>query len=137
MKRRIVNIALLVAVVALMVFLAFRVKIRPPVEEVAVLKTIGMTCGSCAGKVEKALMRLPGTAGVEVAVERGWVLVGYQSGAAKPETFAAAVAAEGFRSWLMEKMSAADFKKITGREFGAKATKGSCCGKDGCGSRRN
>ncbi|WP_243689431.1 heavy-metal-associated domain-containing protein [Geotalea toluenoxydans] len=77
MRKRIINIALLLAVVALMVFLAFHVKIKRPVQEVAVLKTIGMTCGSCAGKIEKALMRLPGTAGVEVDVEGGgcWLAI--------------------------------------------------------------
>ncbi|ACM20903.1 heavy metal transport/detoxification domain protein [Geotalea daltonii FRC-32] len=137
MRKRIINIALVLAVVALMVFLAFHVKIKRPVQEVAVLKTIGMTCGSCAGKIEKALMRLPGTAGVEVDVEGGWVLVGYQSTSAKPDTFAAAVNNEGFRSWLMEKMPIAEFKKVAGRDFGSKAVKSSYCGNGGCGSNRN
>ncbi|WP_243371672.1 heavy metal-associated domain-containing protein [Geotalea sp. SG265] len=133
MKKRIINILLVVAVVALMVYLAFQVKIKQPPEEVAVLKTMGMTCGSCAGKIENALLRLPGTVGVEVDVAGGWVLVGYRSASAKPETFAAAVNGAGFRSWLMEKMTIADFKKVTGRDFGAKGSKKGGC-KGGCGS---
>ncbi|SNB45389.1 heavy-metal-associated domain-containing protein [Geobacter sp. DSM 9736] len=134
-KKTIINFVLVVAVLAVLGVLAFHVRIRPVAEYVAVLRTVGMTCGSCAGKIEKALMRLPGTAGVEVDVNGGWVLVGYDSKSAKPETFADAVNRTGFRSWLMEKMYIEDFRRIAGRDFGIKVAQSGCGG--GCGGGKN
>lgn len=134
MRKWIFNSTLVLAALALLVFLAFQVRWTPVADKVAVLRTMGMTCGSCAGKVEKGLTLLPGIAGVEVDVNGGWVLVGYDSKSAEPERFVDAVGKSGFQSWLIEQMSVTEFRKVAGRDFGSKSTRGGCCGKDGCGS---
>ena len=53
----------------------------------------GMTCASCAGRVERALKRVPGVAGatVNLAAERAEV-----TGTAAPATLAAAIRAAGY-----------------------------------------
>lgn len=126
------NMALVAIAVALLIALGFLVKIRPAVTDVAVLKTIGMTCASCAVNIEKALDSASGVGGVEIDVDRGWVLIGYNAEAANPDSFAGTVTNVGFRSWLMETMSAEEFRDIAGRAFGAKM-KRSGCGNGGCG----
>lgn len=61
-KGRILNVVLLIAVLALLVAFAFSVRIRPAVDNVAVLKTFGMTCGGCSANIEKALQVKRGVA---------------------------------------------------------------------------
>ncbi len=133
MRKRTIGTGILVAcAVGLIVYLAFHVRIAPVPNAVAALKTFGMTCGSCAGKIEKALKPLKGVSGVEVDVNGGWVLVGYATQSASPEAFAGAVRKAGFQSWPMEQMSLADFRQVAGRDFGAKLVKTSGCGSGGC-----
>ncbi|KIE43952.1 heavy-metal-associated domain-containing protein [Geobacter anodireducens] len=135
MGKRTIGTGILVAcAVGLLVYLAFHVRLAPVPNAVAALKTFGMTCGSCAGKIEKALKPLKGVAGVEVDVNGGWVMVGFDTQSANPETFAGAVRKAGFQSWLMEQMTLADFRQVSGRDFGAKAVRSSGCGTGGCGS---
>lgn len=134
MRKRTVGTGILVAcAVGLLVYLALNVRLAPVPNAVAALKTIGMTCGSCADKIEKALRPMNGVAGVEVDVNGGWVLVGYDTASANPETFAGAVRKAGFKSWLMKQMSLADFRRVSGRDFGAKAVRSGGCGTGGCG----
>ncbi|MBT1075827.1 heavy-metal-associated domain-containing protein [Geobacter grbiciae] len=132
---------LVVCAVGLLVYLAFNVRLAPVPNAVAAIKTVGMTCGSCAGKIEKALKPMKGVAGVEVDVEGGWVLVGYDTNSANPEAFAGAVRKAGFQSWLREQMSLADFRRVAGRDFGAKVIRSGGCGtgrcdSGGCGSAK-
>lgn len=135
MRRRTIGTGILVAcAVGFIVYLAFHVRIAPAPNAVAALKTFGMTCGSCAGKIEKALKPLKGVSGVEVDVNGGWVMVGYDAQSASPEAFTGAVRKAGFQSWLMEQMSLADFRQVAGRDFGAKLVKTSGCGSGGCGT---
>jgi len=54
----------------------------------------GMTCGSCASKVEKVLTAVPGVTGVAVDVAAGRVTV---AGLASGSAIADAVAAAGYR----------------------------------------
>ena len=137
MWKRTIGTGIIVAcAVALIVYLGFHVRLTPTANAVAALKTFGMTCGSCAGKIEKALKPLKGVAGVEVDVDGGWVMVGYDSHTARPETFADAVHKAGFQSWLMEQMSLADFKRFAGHDFGMKLARASCCGTGGCGGAK-
>ena len=58
MKNRTINVMILVATVTLLSVLAFYVRIGATADSVAVLKTTGMTCGSCSSKITKALESL-------------------------------------------------------------------------------
>lgn len=72
----------------------------PVVEETVDLTITGMSCASCVGRVERALMRLPGVLAAEVnlATERARVRVA--AGAAGPAEVAAAVEAAGYGAAL-------------------------------------
>src|SRR5512136_650281 len=67
----------------------------PVADSVLVLKAQGVSCGSCAGKIEKALKEKPGVASVEVDVDSGGIAVAYDAKVAKPEILAETVTALG------------------------------------------
>ena len=137
MKNRILNVVILVSAVTLLSVLAFYVRVGVTADSVAVLKTTGMTCGSCSSKITKALESLKGVAVTEVDVEGGWVVVGYDTKSVKPDALAAQVNSTGFGSNVHMVLTPEQFRQITGRDLGAKATKSSgCCGGKGgrCGS---
>lgn len=136
MKNRIFNVVVLVSAVTLLSVLAFYVRIGATADSVAVLKTTGMTCGSCSSRISKALETLKGVAVTEVDVEGGWVVVGYDTKSVKPEVLAAQVNNTGFGSTVHMVLTPEAFKKITGRDIGVKAASSSgCCGGKGgtCG----
>jgi copper chaperone CopZ len=119
--------------------LGFYVKAGTTADSVAVLRTTGMTCGSCSSKITKALESLKGVAVTEVDVEGGWVVVGYDTKTVKPEALAAQVASTGFGSNVHMVLTPEQFKQATGRDIGAKAIPSSgCCGGKGggCGSNK-
>ena len=131
---------LVIAAVTLLVVFAFRVGTGATADSVAVLKTTGMTCGSCSSKITKALQSLKGIAVTEVDVNGGWVIVGYDTTSVKPELLAEKVKGAGFGSTVHLVLAPEQFKQLTGRNIGAKAapTSGCCGGKvGGCGSNKN
>lgn len=134
-KGKIINIVLVIAVVALLAVFAFSVRIKPTADNVAALKTAGMTCGGCANDIEKALQAKRGVASVEVDVDGGWVVVGYDSKKIKPEVLASTVSGLGYRSRVAELLSVEQFRKITGRNPGERMTRKTGCG-GGCGARK-
>jgi len=139
MKNRIINVLILISAVTLLSILAFYVKVGATADSVAVLKTTGMTCGSCSSKITRALEALKGVAVTEVDVEGGWVIVGYDTKTVKPEVLAEKVNAVGFGSNVHQVLTPEQFKQITGRDIGAKAaTTSGCCGSKGggCGSNK-
>jgi hypothetical protein len=69
MKNRIFNAAILISAVTLLSVLAFHVRTGATADSVAVLKTTGMTCGSCSSKITKALETVKGVSVTEVDVE--------------------------------------------------------------------
>lgn len=125
---------LVMAAVTILGVLALHVRIGASADSIAVLKTAGMTCGSCADKITRALESLKGVAATEVDVERGWVIVGYDTKSVKPEALASTVTASGFDSNVHEVLTPEQFRKITGRTIGQNAapTKGGC----GCGGNK-
>ena len=131
---KIYNIVLVLTAIALLVVFAFSVRIRPAADNVAVLITAGMTCGSCAGKIEKALQAKEGVASVEVDADGGWVIVGYDSKKVKPEVIASTVSGLGYWSNVAELLRVERFRAITGRDPGAKMKSIGCGG--GCGNRK-
>ena len=135
MKKRITTALLIIVAVTFLSVLAFKVKIGATADSIAVLKTTGMTCGSCSSKISKALETLKGVAVTEVDVEGGWVVVGYDTKAVKPEALAAQVNSTGFDSNVHMVLTPEQFKQITGRDIGMNATPSGGCG--GCGSNKN
>lgn len=137
MRNKAINIAMVVVAVTLLSLLALYVRIGESADSVAVLRTTGMTCSSCSSKITDALQAVKGVAVAEVDVEGGWVIVGYDTKSVKPEALAEKVNGIGFGSNVHQVLSPEQFKQITGRDIGAKATKSSgCCGGrgGGCGS---
>lgn len=139
MKNIKINVVILIAAVTFLSVLAFYVRIGATADSVAILKTTGMTCGSCSSKITKALESLKGVAVTEVDVEGGWVVVGYDTKSLKPESLAEKVNGAGFGSKVHVVLTPEQFKQITGRDIGTKATPSSgCCGGKGggCGSNK-
>ncbi len=140
MKNKIFNAVILVAAVTLLSILAFYVRVGATADAVAVLKTTGMTCSSCAREITTALQKVNGVAAAEVDVAGGWVVVGYDTKTVKPVTLAEKVSNVGFSSNVHQVLTPEQFKQITGREIGTKSTsKSGCCGGKGggCGSNKN
>ncbi|MDD2733619.1 MAG: heavy-metal-associated domain-containing protein [Desulfuromonadaceae bacterium] len=138
--KRITTSLLVITAITVLVVLAFRVRIGATADSVAVLKTTGMTCGSCSSKITQALESMKGVAVTEVDVEGGWVVVGYDTTAVKPEVLAEKVSGAGFGSNVHVVLTPEQFKQITGRDIGKKPSSSGGCGgcgtKGGCGSNK-
>ena len=140
--KRITTSLLVIIAITLLVVFAFRVRIGATADSIAVLKTTGMTCGSCSSKITKALEALQGVAVTEVDVEGGWVVVGYDTKTVKPQVLAEKVSSAGFGSNVHQVLTPEQFKQITGRDIGKNATPSGGCGGcgtkgGGCGSNKN
>ncbi len=137
--KRISTSLLVITVVTLLVVLAFHISNGATADSIAVLKTTGMTCGSCSSKITKALELMKGVAVTEVDIEGGWVIVGYDTKIVKPDALAEKVSATGFGSSVHDVLTPEQFKQITGRAIGQDTapSKGCCGGKGGgCGSKK-
>lgn len=134
MKKYIVNAVLVLLAALLLSVLAFRVRSGATADSIAVLKTTGMTCGSCSSKISKALESLKGVAVTEVDLAGGWVIVGYDTKAVKPEALAEKVSAAGFGSNVHEVLTPEQFRQIAGRDIGQKGASSGGCGC--CGPRQ-
>ena len=118
MNGKIINGALILAVAIFLTILAIHVRIGVRADSVAILKTSGMTCDRCSARVTRALQDLDGVAATEVDVAQGWVVVGYDTKAVKPETLAERVRQAGFESRVQDVLTPAQFKLATGRDLG-------------------
>jgi copper chaperone CopZ len=138
MKNKVVSAIMLVGTITLLSVLAFYVKVGVTADSVAVLKTSGMTCGSCSNKITKALESLNGVAATEVDLDGGWVIVSYDAKNVKPESLAEKVSSAGFNSSVHVVLSPEQFRQAAGRGIGEKAgpASGCCGGKGGCGMRK-
>lgn len=101
-------------------------------DSVAILKSQGVTCGSCAARIEKALKEKPGVASVDVDLDAGRVTVAFDSTVAKPEVLAETVTGLGYGSSVIQVMSMGQYRAATGRDVPAPAAKagggcGGCC----------
>ncbi len=135
MKSNLINASIVVGSIALLVLLAFYVRVGVTADSVAVLKTKGMTCGSCSDKITAVLQNLDGVAVAEVDVEGGWVVVGYDAKKVKPEALAEKVNSAGFVSNVNQVLTPEQFKQLTGKDIGkSAASRSGCCGKGGCGT---
>lgn len=131
---RIVIIGVIAALALLGVCAAFANGATPPgksADAVAILKSQGVSCGSCASKIEKALMDRAGVAAVAVDVDNGRVTAAYDSGAIKPEQIADTVTALGYGSSVVRTLSLAEYRAIVGKGVSSQdAPRGGCGG--GC-----
>jgi copper chaperone CopZ len=142
MKFRSIITGILVTTAAVfLVTLAMHVRIGATADSIAILKTTGMTCGSCSSRITAALEAQNGVAVTEVDVEGGWVVVGYDTKTVKPEALAEKINLAGFVSNVHQVLTPEQFKKITGRDIGKNASPSGGCGgcgtKGGCGSNKN
>ncbi|QEM67191.1 heavy-metal-associated domain-containing protein [Geobacter sp. FeAm09] len=137
MKNRIINTALVLTAIVFLALLAVRVRAGATADSVAVLKTAGMTCGSCADRITTALRGIKGVAATEVDTEGGWVIVGYDTRAVRPEALAENVKKAGFASAVQEVVTPEEYRRVTGRDVGASGPgRQGCCGNrnGGCGA---
>jgi copper chaperone CopZ len=131
MRKNFINISLIVIAVAFLALLALRVRAVAAIDSVAVLNTAGMTCKSCADRVNKSLQGIKGVAATEVDLEHGRVIVGYDTRAVKPEILTENVKKAGFDSTLQEVVTPERYRQITGRDVGTGGTtRPGCC--SGC-----
>jgi copper chaperone CopZ len=128
----IINSIIIAVVTVFLITLAFRVKVGATADSVAVLKTVGMTCGSCSSTITTTLEKQKGVAVTEVDVEGGWVIVGYDTKAVTPWMLAEKISGAGFGSQVHKVLTPEQFKQITGRDLGKNASSSGGCG--GCGT---
>lgn len=133
MKNKILNTTLILAVITVLAVFACYVRVGATADQVVVLRTMGMTCGSCVKKISEKLQSQKGVAATEVDLESGLVLAGYDSKQTAPEKLAQAVQSTGFYSQVTQVITPQQFRSITGRDLGGKAVAGGCCGSRGCG----
>ena len=137
--KKISTFLLIITVVTMLVVLAFQVRIGATADSVAVLRTTGMTCGSCSDKITKALQGQKGVAVTEVDVAGGWVIVGYDTKTVGPEKLAQKVGEAGFGSNVYAVLTPEQFRQVTGRAVGKNSSAAGCggCGtKGGCGTQK-
>lgn len=133
--KNIVNMLLILAAVVVVGILAFSVRLEASVNSVAVLRTQGMTCGSCAVRIEDALKGAKGVSSVQVDVNEGQVVVGYDSSQTKPEAIAERVTGSGYGSSIIQVLSPEEYASQTGKNIAA-SDQGGGCGKGCCGTKR-
>lgn len=138
-KRNTINAILIFVCVTMLVLLAFRVRTGATADAVAVIRTAGMTCGSCSEKITGALSREKGVAVTEVDVAGGWVVVGYDTKTVRPETLVEKIGGAGFAGQIQSVLTTEQFRQITGRDIGKSGSAGGCggCGqKGGCATKK-
>ncbi|HEY6837658.1 MAG TPA: heavy-metal-associated domain-containing protein [Geobacteraceae bacterium] len=125
-KRQWLNVVLVLAAVVVVGICAFSVRLEAAADRVAVLKTTGMTCGACAGRITTALKREKGVASVKVDVDGGRVIVGYDSKKVAPERIATSVTEAGYGSSILQVVSAVDYRRQTGSNPSRLEPSGGC-----------
>lgn len=135
MKNKAFNSCLVLAVLVVLAVFAFYVRVGATADAVVVLRTSGMTCGSCIAKISKALQSQRGVAAAEVDLEGGFVVAGYDSKQVQPERLAQTVVASGFPSLVEAVFTPEQFRAMAGRDIGSQSAAGGCCGPRGCGSK--
>jgi periplasmic mercuric ion binding protein len=105
-------------------------------DAVVVLKAQGVTCGSCAAKIERALKALPGVTSVAVDVDNTRVTVAYDAAVARPETLAETVTGLGYGSSILQVMSSEEYRVTTGKAAASASPQltggcgGGCCNRN-------
>jgi periplasmic mercuric ion binding protein len=130
MKNSYTNLILLILTITVLATAASFVKIRATADTVAILQANGITCGSCASAIEKALQKNKGVASVKVDVNGGRVAVGYDSGSIGAELIASTVAELGYSNKIEMLMSVEQYQRLAGKASGMAVRRSGCGG--GC-----
>lgn len=128
-KIKVLNILLIGIIAVVLVAFAFTVRVRASADSYAVLKTTGMTCGSCSDKISRVLEKEKGVASVKVDVDQGVVVVGFDSKSQRPEIFAERVTGIGYGSRVLGVMTPEQYQKIAGGAAAAQPPGCACCSK--------
>lgn len=121
------------SIIVVLTSFGFAVKAMPNPDSVVVLKTLNMTCGSCAGSIERTLLGKPGISEVTVDVAAGQVIAVYDARYTDPDAVAEAVSAAGYKSGVVQSLSLERYREITGQTgLDKKPLKQSGCGKACC-----
>lgn len=126
------TIGIVAAAVIVVVLCAFAVRLEASADSVAVLRAQGMTCGSCAGKIEKTLGTAAGVATVQVNVGAGEVVVGFDSRTVRPEILAKRVTGAGYGCSILQVLTPEQYRAQTGSTT-AFVRQGGGCGAGCCG----
>jgi copper chaperone CopZ len=127
------KVLIVLSVLVVMGSFAFAINAMPKPDTVAVLKTLNMTCGSCAGSIEKTLSERPGVDSVSVDVAAAQVVVIYDARQTSSQDLAGAVTAAGYPSGVVRELSLEHYREITGQNgLDKKPLKKSGCGKECC-----
>ena len=129
-RKKLINAALVLTAILVVGIFAFAVRLEAAADAVAVLRTQGMTCGSCASRIEQTLKSEKGVASVQVNVENGRVVVGYDSKMVRPEALAERVTGSGYGSSILQIVTPEQYKSMTGQNIAAVGQQGGCGG--GC-----
>jgi len=129
MQQKTQNLILILVAITVLAAFAFSVRNGEHPDSVVVLKTLGMTCASCSGKITKVLHAQQGVTSAEVDVPGGRVTVWYDSKQSGPERLAQSVTAIGYGNSILMNRPADEFRAMTGRSGSAMARAGG----GGCG----
>jgi copper chaperone CopZ len=97
-------------------------------DAVVVLKSRGISCGSCAGRIAQEIDAKPGVAGVEVDVDAGQVMIAVDSKTARPEGLAETVTALGYKSSILQVLSREQYQAMTGGKAAPRTANADGCG---------
>uniref|UniRef100_A0A831UJT7 Heavy-metal-associated domain-containing protein n=1 Tax=Geobacter metallireducens TaxID=28232 RepID=A0A831UJT7_GEOME len=132
-KKKAINSLLVLAAVVVVGIFAFSVRLEASANSVAILRAHGMTCGSCASKIEQSLRGAQGVASVQVNVSGGEVVVGYDSNHVRPEAIAERITGSGYGCSIIQVLTPEQYAAVTGRNIAA-ARQGGGCGGGCCGT---
>ncbi len=133
MKRNAVNLLLVFTAIVVVGIFAFSVRLEASANSVAILRAHGMTCGSCAAKIEQSLRGATGVASVQVNVGGGEVVVGYDSNHVRPEAIAERITGSGYGCSIIQVLTPEQYASMTGKNIAA-ARQGGGCGSGCCGT---
>jgi len=134
-KRNVINMLLILAATVVVGVFAFSVRLEASANSVAILRAQGMTCGSCASRIEQVLKEVKGVASVQVNVDGEQVVVGYDANQVQPETIAERVTGSGYGSSIIQVVTPDQYASMTGKSMAA-VRKGGGCGSGCCGSKQ-
>jgi copper chaperone CopZ len=133
MKNKTINTILIIFVTAMLVTLAFFVRLGATADNVVILQTADITRAGCFDDIEKTLQAKEGIASTEVDANVGRVIVGFDSKKIRPDEIAVIISGLGYRNNVSEVLSKEEFRAKTGREPGTNMRTIGCAG--GCGTR--